>query len=289
MARSDVNVNVNAIRRHYDRLSAYYQAFWGEHIHHGYWEGGESVREAQIKLIERLAARAKVPRRARVLDVGCGLGGSAVWLAKNLECRVVGITISQVQASLAAARACRQGVSHLVRFAVADANQRRFASGRFNVIWVVESSEHFADKRRFIESCASLLRPGGILAVCAWLRPERVLAEEHLRLLRLVSRGMLCSLGSLGDYIQWMEAAGLQQIRAEDITYRVQKTWHVCRGLLQKPVVRLLLGIADQQTREFVGTFAAMNRAYAEGIMRYGMLTAKKPYGSRPAGSNGGR
>src|SRR5262245_65578665 len=85
------------IRRHYDRLALFYRAFWGEHIHHGYWEDEESPETAQEQLVARLAERAAIPPGAHVLDVGCGFGGSAFWLARHRGCGVTGITISPVQ------------------------------------------------------------------------------------------------------------------------------------------------------------------------------------------------
>jgi tocopherol O-methyltransferase len=69
------DVDLRAIRKHYDRLSIFYQLLWGEHLHHGYWESDESIGRAQIKLMEQLAEKAGIPRRAQVLDIGCGLGG----------------------------------------------------------------------------------------------------------------------------------------------------------------------------------------------------------------------
>src|ERR1700687_5264220 len=104
-ASPEFSVEIDHIRKHYDRLSFLYRLFWGEHLHHGYWEKDESVARAQIQLMERLAERAGVPRGARVLDIGCGLGGSALWLADKLDCKVTGITISPVQARMAAAKA----------------------------------------------------------------------------------------------------------------------------------------------------------------------------------------
>ena len=78
------------VRDHYDRLSVYYRTFWGDHIHHGYWEDNESTGRAQMKLVERLATKARIPSGSRVLDVGCGIGGSACWIAKNLGASVLG-------------------------------------------------------------------------------------------------------------------------------------------------------------------------------------------------------
>src|SRR3954468_14084158 len=94
-----------AIRDHYDRLSPFYARFWGEHIHHGLWQDGESPAEAQQKLVEELAQRAGIPHATRVLDVGCGMGGSAFWLARELGCSVFGITLSPVQVAIATKRA----------------------------------------------------------------------------------------------------------------------------------------------------------------------------------------
>ena len=64
------------IREHYDTLSLFYRFFWGVHIHHGYWEGDETPETAQVNLIHRLAEQTGICRGARVLDIGCGLGGS---------------------------------------------------------------------------------------------------------------------------------------------------------------------------------------------------------------------
>jgi tocopherol O-methyltransferase len=267
---------VAAIRDHYDRLSPFYGALWGEHIHHGYWEGEESPAAAQDKLVARLAEWARVPRGARVLDVGSGLGGSALWLARHLACSVTGITISPVQARMAAERARNEGLAERVRFLVLDANRLDLPPGSFEVVWVVECSEHLADKARFLASCAQLLRPGGKLALCAWLAAERP-APEQARLIAEVCRGMLCpALASRHEYTHWMEAAGLEAVEVEDITGRVERTWTHCAAIVARPEVRAVRWLMDARTREFVQAFGAIHRAYAVGAMAYGMFTARK-------------
>ncbi len=79
------DVDLRQIRKHYDRLSIFYRLLWGEHLHHGYWENGESIGRAQIKLMEKMAQTATIPRGAIVLDIGSGLGGSAFWLAEAVQ------------------------------------------------------------------------------------------------------------------------------------------------------------------------------------------------------------
>src|SRR5690242_19021035 len=104
-----VTTTIDEIRDHYDTLSPFYRRFWGEHIHHGYWRGDESAVEAQENLIRELASRAEVSEGDRVLDVGCGLGGSSLLLAREYGVLVKGISLSEKQVSAAREEARRRG------------------------------------------------------------------------------------------------------------------------------------------------------------------------------------
>ena len=274
-------VEIDHIRKHYDRLSFLYRFFWGEHLHHGYWDHNESVPRAQIQLMERLAERAGVPRGARVLDIGCGLGGSAMWLADQFGCEVTGITISPVQARMAAAKAKARGLTSLVQFQVRDANQWRPEPASVDLIWIMESSEHFRDKAGFFEHCARALKPGGVLAVCAWLCRDGPLREEEQPLVNTIAEAMLsASLGSLSDYRRWMSDAGLTVTAAEDITRHVEPTWSHCSRIGDNLAVRLFLPFIGGPTRRFVRSFPLMKQAYAQGAMAFGLLVAKQSAGS---------
>jgi tocopherol O-methyltransferase len=262
-----------SIRDHYDQLSFFYRLFWGDHIHHGYWEADEAPAAAQEKLIERLARKAGVPRGARVLDVGCGLGGSSRWLARHLDCSVLGVTLSSVQAGAAAQRARDEGLGERTEFRVLDANRLDLPSDSFDVVWVIECSEHLEDKPAFFRDCARVLRPGGRLALCAWLAGDPAGAAEVAE----VCRGMLCpSLGTRDEHVRWLHDAGFTDVDAEDVTRRVEKTWALCEAILEGPEIKPLLSAVDGPTREFLDTFGTMRRAYASGAMSYGMITGKK-------------
>ncbi len=270
-------VEMDHIRRHYDRLSFLYRLFWGEHLHHGYWEKNESVPRAQIQLMERLAERAGIPRGARVLDIGCGLGGSAMWLAEQYDCEVTGITISPVQARMAADKAKSRRLSGRVQFQVHDANQWQPDPASVDAIWIMESSEHFRDKPAFFESCARALKPGGVLAVCAWLRRDGPLRQDEQELVNTIADAMLsASLGSIGDYQRWMRDAGLTVTAADDITRHVEQTWSHCSRIGENPAVRFFLHFTGGPTQRFVRSFPLMKQAYAQGAMAFGLFAAKK-------------
>ena len=267
---------VEGVRAHYDRLAFFYRVLWGEHIHHGYWEDDESPQVAQENLVSRLAERAAVPRGARVLDVGCGFGASALWLARRLGCEVTGVTISPVQLHHAEERARAEGLADRVRFLLMDADRLDLPPASFDVVWVIECCEHLPDKARFFADCARLLRPGGKLALCAWLAADDP-GPDQRALLAEVCRGMLLpSLASRRQVLDWLAEAGFTDVTAEDVTRRVERTWAVCGALADRPELQALAWMLDEQTRAFVQSFAAIRRAYADGTMAYGTFTATR-------------
>jgi tocopherol O-methyltransferase len=282
-ASPEFRVEIDHIRKHYDRLSFLYRLFWGEHLHHGYWDADLSSAQAQVRLMERLAERAHVPRGVSVLDIGCGLGGSAFWLADRFDCNVTGMTISPVQARMANKKAKARGLSDRVRFEVQDANQWQPQPESVDMVWIMESSEHFQDKKGFFARCASALKSGGVLAVCAWLRRDGPpMSKDEQKLVATIGEAMLsASLDGLSDYKRWMQEAGLVVETAEDITRYVERTWEQCTRMAERPPIKYLVRFTSASTRRFVQSFPLMKQAYAEGAMAFGLFVAKKHESTR--------
>jgi tocopherol O-methyltransferase len=271
------------IRRHYDALSAFYRLFWGPHIHHGYWEGDESPAEAQVRLMERLAARLEIGPGHRVLDIGCGLGGASCWLAETFGCSVLGLTLSPVQAIAARKRAAAASVTDLASFQVCDANRLNLPAETFDRIWIVECSEHLHDKEAFFRNCAGLLRPGGRLGLCVWLRGQTG-ATSHEGLVAEVCQAMLCpSLLTMEEQVSMLDRAGFGAIQADDVTAHVLPTWEHCQRLMDRRLVQLILRAKGGKLRRFVDSFQLMDEGYRSGAMAYGMLTATRDPGPQEA------
>ncbi len=99
---------------------------------------------------------------ARVLEIGCGRGGFATWLAAQGAREVVGADFSRVAIRKAAALARQRGLGNL-RFAVADLCALGLAEAGFDVVISCETIEHVADPARGVAELARALRPGGRL------------------------------------------------------------------------------------------------------------------------------
>jgi tocopherol O-methyltransferase len=162
------------------------------------------------------------------------------------------------------------------RFEVMDANHLDVEPASFDAVWVIECSEHLTDKALFIEACAHALKPGGVLALCAWLAVEEA-TTEGAHLVEMVCDGMLCpSLASLQDYVGWMRESGFKEIEAEDITRNVEETWRRSAALARRPEIKALLMVSDTRTKRFVQSFDAIQKAYSTGAMAYGMFAGRK-------------
>lgn len=272
-------VTKREIRSHYDLANLFYWLLWGPHIHHGLWEGDESPARAQIQLTERLARDAAVARGDAVLDVGSGMGGSAVHLARRLGCRVTGLTVSPVQRAWAGASARLQGMARRVHFVCADAEAVEFAEQSFDVVWSIECTEHLFEKPRFFRRAARWLRPRGRMAVCAWLAADEPYCGTARQQLEDVCEGFLCpSLGTMQEYRQWMAEAGLQVAPCADLTRRVARTWEICLQRVRRAKLRGLAAcVAGPAMVKFIDRFETILGAYRSGALRYGCFVATKP------------
>src|SRR2546425_8793425 len=176
------------IIEHYDVLSPYYRSLWGDHLHHGYCiRGDESKEKAQLQLIEHLARLARVKPGSDILDIGCGFGASSLYLAKNHNAAVTGITISPVQVEMAIGAAAGQNLD--VRFLSMDAEAMSLHK-KFDVLWSVESISHYLNREQFFASAANLLKPGGSFAITDWFKKENLTGAETQKYIEPIENGM---------------------------------------------------------------------------------------------------
>ena len=95
-------------------------------------------------------------------------------------------------------------------FRCVDAEQIELPEESFDVVWSVECTEHLFDKSQFFRRAATWLRPGGTMAICAWLAGDTADASRSQQV-HDVCEGFFCpSLGTADDYTCWMEEDGLR-------------------------------------------------------------------------------
>jgi tocopherol O-methyltransferase len=275
----------HAIEEHYDGLIQLYEDLWGEHIHHGYWPEGETGNRhaAAERAVRELIAFAGLPAGSRVLDAGCGVGASAVYLARELGCQVEGITLSAEQVARAEQKAAAADVSDLTAFRQMDAMQTDYPDDSFDFVWAFESCELMPDKTAFLAECLRVLRPGGTLAVATWCARDDRLTPSEVRLLRRIYRDFVIShVLPLDEYALLCKQAGFVEVETAEWTDRVRETWKLSSDIV-KPFVRdpsyiwKLIRAKGANIFRFLNSVPLMKQAYDTGVMRYGVFRATKP------------
>ncbi|MEO0867350.1 MAG: methyltransferase domain-containing protein [Cyanobacteria bacterium J06642_11] len=272
------------IQQFYDESSRLWEQVWGEHMHHGYYgvDGHrpvDSPQAAQRDLIEELLCWSHVDAPQSILDVGCGIGGSTLYLASKYRATATGITLSPVQADRATARAQKIGLEDHVQFQVADALAMPFEDDSFELVWSLESGEHMPDKEQFLRECCRVLKPGGRLIVATWCHrspqpPLTHLEQQHLE--QVYKLYHLPYVISLGEYRAMAEKLPLQDLQTADWSRAVAPFWQdVVKSALSPQV---LLGIVASGWKTVEGAMAIplMMTGYSTGLIRYGLLTATK-------------
>lgn len=278
------------IQQFYDASSGLWEQVWGEHMHHGYYgpTGTERKerRQAQIDLVEELLKWAGVEQCDRLLDVGCGIGGSSLYLAEKYNAIATGITLSPVQANRATERAASAGMGDRsqrpsAQFSVTDALDTPFPDNAFDLVWSLESGEHMPDKRRFLQECYRVLKPGGTLIMATWCHrpttPETPLTADERQLLADIYRVYcLPYVISLPDYEAIAQQLGLQNIRTADWSDAVAPFWDKVIESALNPTAILGVLMSGWTTIQGALALGLMRRGYEQGLIRFGLLTATK-------------
>lgn len=280
-----------AVERYYDITLDLYEDLWGEHVHHGYWDPGETPathdgadrHAATDRLVRELVEHAAIPAGSRVLDVGCGIGGPALHLAGPHGCTVEGITLSARQAARANEKAHAAGLAHRARFHQQDALATGRPDGSFDVLWAMESLMHIADRPAFFAEAHRLLRPGGTLAVATWAVRDGALDPAEQELVRqILIHQVMPDFSSLEEHERLAADAGFTDIATADWSRAVANSWdpafaqiaHLDRG------PTLMRDLARERGVDVLGFFHAgplMKKGFDTGVITYGALRASKP------------
>lgn len=217
----------SAIVDYYDLCESDYRIFWDLDrslaMHAGFWDDTtKTLHEALNRENEILAAHAKITKKDRVLDAGCGIGGSSIFLAKRYGCHVTGITLSAKQAETASALAAEHGVESFVTFKVKDFCQTDFPDGSFDVVWGLESVCHAEDKAKFVKEAMRVLKAGGRLIVADGFATNRNFTKNEASAMQKWVRGWgVDTLESRDGFKKHLKEAGFTDISLQDITSNV--------------------------------------------------------------------
>ena len=273
--------------QHYDDCYRDYLFAWCNRdnlaLHYGYWDETLPYDQHQALLNKNQALydKAGITPSDQVLDAGCGIGGSTIWMAKQHGNRVTGITISAKQAEYARQHAGRHGVAERVTFEVADFCATPFADQSFDVVWALESSCHALNKGDFLREAWRLLRPGGRIVVCDGFLLQRQFNEDQWRAVVTCLNGWAVpNLASRDEFKDLLEQQGFRSITCHDITRQTQPSvehmYKVAKRLQPVQKISQWLGLRSKaQTANYL-VGLAQYQLFNEKLTEYLIFTAVK-------------
>ncbi len=261
------------------------ERLWGEHIHLGFYPPNKNIdfREAKVQFVHELVSWSgldKLPRGSRVLDVGCGIGGSSRILANYYGFNVTGITISPAQVKRAKELTpyeCK------CNFKVMDALDLKFEEGSFDGVWSVEAGAHMNNKTKFADQMLRTLRPGGYLALADWnsrdlqMKPPSML--EKIILKQLLEQWVHPKFMSINDFssilINNKNSSG--QVISSNWNSYTNPSWFdsIFEGMRRpNAILSLGPGAIIKSIRE-IPTILLMDWAFKKGLMEFGVYKCR--------------
>ncbi|MDF2530092.1 MAG: Tocopherol O-methyltransferase [Gammaproteobacteria bacterium] len=267
------------IAKFWDQISFGWRNIWGPHIHHGFYEQGSmlSPLQAQEKLIDKLAEYAELKPNARLLDVGCGMGGSSLYLEKHYSISSTGISLSQKQVDIATEQA-RLQQAEKARFKVEDAlAMTSFHKDSFDIVWSLESCEQFFDKSLFIQEAYRVLKPGGRLMLATWCSDKPTYCGHEAKQYEKLCKAFdLPYMPTIEHYKNLLNQYGFKLLTSRDWSSYVAKSWDIGVSLVNAYSFLQLLKLGGLRGLRFAKQIRLMQRAFRENRVRYGVFVAEK-------------
>jgi len=172
----------------------------------------------------------------RVLDAGCGVGGSSLWLAQHRGALVTGISIVGRQVELARRYAAERGVDHLASFHERDMLDTGFDPSSFDVIWNLQAVSHVADIDACVAHFSALLRDGGVLSSFDHHRGK----VEHQETERIACEGWaLAPLRTAEELETVLLRHDFEQVETRDLGERARNTVQVLEARASRSLLRI--------------------------------------------------
>ncbi len=279
--------NQPSVQKYYEDTLFDFRTIWGSRdnlaCHFGFYdEQANKHHDALNNMNRALADLAKIQPSERVLDAGCGVGGSCFWLSKNRRAIVTGISIVEKQLKQCRKNAARRtsGETKNVDFQFGDFCKMPFPDESFDVVWAIEAQCHAENKADFYREARRVLRPGGRLVVADYIRTARPLSENQEKLLAgWLNPWAISDIDTREEHQKNASAAGFSSVEIRDVTPQVRVSLrnlhHLCEKWMPFGRVLRFLNVVNDVRLENVRASVRQFEALENGAWFYTFILCK--------------
>lgn len=274
------------IIKYYDDCFIDYRLFWLDSknlaMHFGYWDKDTRTHsESLLHMNRALSRQLDIKPGAKILDAGCGVGGSSIWLAKNYDVEITAITLTASQVNRARDYAKKQGVSEQIKFKEADYCQTPFADNTFDIVWGLESICYALNKQDFIAEAYRVLKTGGQFIVAdGFANKNNFTSEEWSYVQAFLDGCVVPNLATVNEFKAAMENCQFNDICYTDITKEVLPSSEVLykKSKLTYPIEKVLGWLKIRTSTQTGNYYAAKSQyqVFKQGLAGYGIFSAYK-------------
>ncbi|MCY4489230.1 MAG: methyltransferase domain-containing protein [Deltaproteobacteria bacterium] len=290
---SGVSAQDRAVASHFDELTVdFYMKSWNpDHLHFGLFEAGECPEKGEPlvgsaefergleRMIDVMVAPALIGEDHHVVDAGCGIGGTAIYLAKTKGCMVTGVNLSRKQLEIAEKKVVDAGLEDRIDLEYGNCSLALpFAGDSIDAVVNVESACHYSDRERFLREVRRVLKPGGRIVATDWLMRDGLTVDQHEKYIRpMYEPWAIPGLESRSTYSRRLRDAGLTVLEFEGFNGKdvdnqrlVQNNYQILRGLE-------FCGLLPAKLRRLMEKFQVLDVAWQSGCFELGRYCALKP------------
>lgn len=282
-----IKISNEDIKEYYNQTQVLYNLIYSKGtngLHYGFWYANTTRPEDAILNTNKFILKyLGINSKDSVLDAGCGVGGTSIFIAENSGAKVSGITISDIQINQAKKLALKSKSPELLDFSNQDFTKTNFKDNTFSKIFGIESVCHAHNKIEFLKEAYRILKKGGKIAIIDGYLKRQNLNDKEKEVYSKWLRGWeVPNLAFLESFHNDFKKAGFKNIKYYDMFNEIKKSRDRIYklGLLGYPLSWVLFKLGVFTKKMYGNTIASIcqKKVFSDfnNIATYGVFVAEK-------------
>ncbi len=281
------------VTSYYEVVTELFHKKWGTHFHEAFFKNSSESKQSAMKKTNRLFLRdSKLRPNDNAIDLGCGIGTFACYVASEIGCNVTGINLSKFQLQKAK-KIVRQKKLHNVKFQYLDIMNLGKLHNKFDAAFSIAVNCHLPDKVKALKNIYKILKQGGRLVISDYLQKHTLNPFEKELLIEPFNHYWCYPyMESVEGYKKILKEVGFTIIKARDVSKQVKKNFDIYYDVALNEIKtmnykKMLSYINNPAMLKNYRKYReiAKNQCYANlfgkicleaGVFRYGYFVAEK-------------